>query len=91
MQGDFLSKILLLPTMYSNLEDSTFFDALKLAIKDLLTHCNKRELMNAFYRLDLPEEETFSALSKTHLDDKADYLARLIIKRLLQKQRTRRE
>jgi hypothetical protein len=73
----------------SHLHD-TLLHALKVRVLYLLEH-NYTKLMNALYRLDVPEHESAAALSLQKPEPIAEALSEVILKRELQKMYSRRQ
>ena len=64
------------------------FDRLSLHIGYLLRH-NQERLMQALYRIDVPERKVKEAFKQQAIDDIASELAGLVLDRELQKAQTR--
>jgi hypothetical protein len=68
-----------------------FEKQLQVAVRFLLQNSTEHQLMHAFYRLDLPEENLYTILRLASLTEKTDKISKLIINRLRKKAQTRRQ
>ncbi len=74
---------------FNSLEMNNFHEILKTAVDEFLKNRSISQIMQAFYRLDLPEFATECALAHKDHAVKVDKITAIIIQRIVQKIATR--